>query len=131
MFSVVSSAATRRWKQRTEFRSMIDWVTALSDAGVRHYGRRFASRHGGIRRIFLRTHPYPLFFRLGSADGAVIEEIFIRRIYEPVCASITQANLIVDLGANAGYSVAFWGARFPTSEIIAVEPDRNNCQIMK
>jgi len=86
---------------------------------------------GGIRRLSVLGSGEPLYFRLGSSVGAVIEEIFIKNIYGPGCDKVEQARLIIDAGANAGYSVALWRKYFPAAHIVAVEPDPANCKILR
>jgi FkbM family methyltransferase len=39
--------------------------------------------------------------------------------------------MILDLGANVGYSSAYFLSCFPTASIFAVEPDPANCEILR
>lgn len=73
-----------------------------------------------------------LYARLGTTDWLVIEEIFIDGEYEPVIREhLANVRQIIDLGANAGYSLRFWQLNFPEAQIIAVEPDASNLRIAR
>jgi FkbM family methyltransferase len=43
---------------------------------------------------------------------------------------VKSAGLIIDFGANVGYSSAYFLSRFPGSELIAVEPDPENLGLL-
>ncbi len=68
---------------------------------------------------------HPLQCRRGSSDLDVFGQIFVGREYRCL-DDVTDAGLIVDCGANVGYSAAYFLSRFPRAEIIAVEPDPAN-----
>ena len=66
----------------------------------------------------------------GSSDGAVFWEIFLMQVYERV-ADLPEPKLILDLGANVGYSSIYFLNRFPTAQVVAVEPDPANRAICR
>jgi FkbM family methyltransferase len=68
---------------------------------------------------------YPLVCRANTSDLAVFHQIFVGREYR--CLDhINDPNLIIDCGANVGYSSAYMLTAFPNSTIIAIEPDEKN-----
>jgi FkbM family methyltransferase len=72
-------------------------------------------RPAGVRHpLIMRTEP--------SSDGAVFWEVFLRKVYECV-AGLPAPKSILDLGANVGYSSAYFLNRFPAARVVAVEPD--------
>jgi FkbM family methyltransferase len=78
----------------------------------------------------LRLHPrlakYALTARLhGSSDLDVFRQIFIEQEYSPL-RDLENVSLVLDLGANVGYSSAYFLSCFPNSHLIAVEPDNGN-----
>jgi FkbM family methyltransferase len=77
------------------------------------------------------THAlHPLLCRRDSSDRAVFRQIFIKREYR--CLDHVQnASLILDCGANCGYSAAYFLSRYPQSFVVAVEPDAGNVQALK
>ena len=87
---------------------------------------------GATRSLLLKGMPDPFYFRLGTTDLLVLEEIFFKGEYDTVLAHVpAAARLIVDLGANAGYSLRFWRMHFPQAAIIAAEPDPGNAKLCR
>ena len=73
---------------------------------------------------------YPLACREGSSDPSVFQQIFIEREY--ACLDdLVDPRLIIDCGANVGYSAAYFLSRFPSSHVIAVEPDEGNFALLQ
>lgn len=121
----------RRWNDRAHYASGLDWVVGVYDHLVRRFRFPMPGRRS-IRRLKLRCLPDPLCFRMGSTDLLVIEEIFFTGEYRCALEGRTSApRLIVDLGANAGYSVRFWSHHYPQARIIAVEPDAGNVRMCR
>jgi FkbM family methyltransferase len=72
-----------------------------------------------------RTAAWPLFVRSGTSDPVVFRQIFIDREY--ACLDhLTGVGLVIDCGANVGYSSAYFLSRFPGCRVMAVEPDPDN-----
>lgn len=72
----------------------------------------------------------PLWCRPGTTDAKVFYQIFILREYSCL-DDIPNAALIIDCGANVGYSSAYFLSRFPRARLIAVEPDIENARILE
>jgi FkbM family methyltransferase len=78
----------------------------------------------------LRLRPagvrYPLRMRLaGHSDYDVLHQIFVMREYQAL-HNLVEPRLILDCGANVGYSSIYFLNRFPSARVIAVEPDPHN-----
>ena len=88
----------------------------------------------------------PFFFRTDSkGDRGVIVQIFQNGDYDlsrfaqnkvlgPFYQALLASNktaLIVDAGANIGASVVYFASVFPGSKILAIEPENNNCALLK
>ena len=57
-------------------------------------------------------------------------QIFAHREYR--CLDHVQnPKLIIDCGANVGYSAAYFLSRFPGANLIAIEPDRSNYEALR
>lgn len=54
----------------------------------------------------------------------------MEREYQPL-ENIGRLSLILDLGANVGYSAAYFLSRFPNSRVFAVEPDSRNVELCR
>jgi len=82
--------------------------------------------------LSLRTLQDPVYLRLSNSDFAVFEEIFDRDEY----AAIKQWELpadarIIDLGANIGLASVYFAAVVPNASVVAVEPDEQNCSVLR
>lgn len=60
---------------------------------------------------------------------AQVREIFVDEIYN--FSSSSPSPVILDCGANVGTSCLYFKRLFPTSRIVAFEPDPTVCQILK
>ncbi|HEY1628961.1 MAG TPA: FkbM family methyltransferase [Tepidisphaeraceae bacterium] len=131
-FKIAAEALQRRWQRRKYFARWRDWLMSLYDALLR-YARRFPlPLRGRVWAILLAGEKTPVYLRLGSSDGFVLEEIFVTDVYAPLSsAKLGEVGQIVDLGANAGLSVRLWRQRFPRANVIAIEPDAGNFAICK
>lgn len=54
--------------------------------------------------------------------------MFLDRQYAPF-DELGRVQSILDLGANVGYSSAYFLARFPDAQVLAVEPDADNYEM--
>jgi FkbM family methyltransferase len=73
----------------------------------------------------------PLAVRLGrTADLRVFEQIFIWEEYSCL-RDLTDIGLVLDLGANVGFSAVYFLNAFPQARVVAVEPDEKNAAICR
>jgi FkbM family methyltransferase len=73
---------------------------------------------------------HPLWCRPGTTDVYVFYTIFAQREYSCL-DDLTGVGLIIDCGANVGYSSAYFLSRFPDAKVIAIEPDERNFEAVK
>jgi FkbM family methyltransferase len=110
-------------------RKIVHLLSTLGVRGAVAYVARRESRdpETGERRIILRARHvrYPLVCRAGTSDINVFRQIFIKSEYSPL-DDAADVRLIIDCGANVGFSSAYFLSRFPDAELIAVEPDAGN-----
>lgn len=110
------------------------WV-AISNIGPVNY-LKFLYRQwtdpsrGAPRSLRVKGVSHPVLYRPGSTDIKVFSQIFLFREYALLDA-IRAPGLIVDCGANVGYSSAYFLNRFPQARLIAVEPDSTNYAILE
>lgn len=72
---------------------------------------------------------YPLRYRPRTSDLRVFHQIFIECEYD--CLSdICSPGLVLDCGANVGYSSAYFLSRHPGCRVIAVEPFDSNFALL-
>jgi FkbM family methyltransferase len=80
-------------------------------------------------KIKPRQAQHPVVARLRvSSDMGIFRQIFARDAYACL-RSVSSPRWILDLGANVGYSSAYFLSCFPTARVIAVEPDPDNYEI--
>ena len=132
LFKTIREGVGRRWRRREFFARRRDWLMTMYDAMLRYAKNLPLPLRGRIWPVFLHGQNQPIYLRLGSSDGFVLEEIFVTKVYEPVIsAKLGEVKQIVDLGANAGFSVRLWRQQFPQARVIAVEPDPGNFSACK
>lgn len=72
---------------------------------------------------------FPLLCRARTSDIDVFKHMFVVKEY--ACLDfLSSPKLIVDCGANAGFSSACLLSLFPTARLLAVEPDRGNYDML-
>jgi FkbM family methyltransferase len=79
----------------------------------------------GPFKLFSKNLDFPVKVRPETSDLSVFYQIMIFDEYRCV-AGLKSPELIIDLGANVGYSSAYFLSRFKNSRVIAVEPDPSN-----
>lgn len=92
---------------------------------------RRSLRHGDIpTRIQPKFIDYGVTVRPRTSDAQVFGQIFLDREYACLDRQ-PQVDLILDCGANVGYSSAYFLSRFPNSRVVAIEPDPGNFEALK
>jgi FkbM family methyltransferase len=103
---------------------------------------KWAVLHFVVRQLRLFPEPatwrvrprqvfHPLLARLrGSSDMEVFEQIFIEQEYSCL-RELNEPSVVLDLGANVGFSAAYFLSVFPKARVLAVEPDERNLEICK
>lgn len=83
-------------------------------------------------QILLRSKHalYPLRCRPNTTDVHVFRQIFGDREYRCL-DDVTGVRLVIDCGANVGYSAAYFLSRHPNAKVAAVEPDPANFEILR
>jgi FkbM family methyltransferase len=87
-------------------------------------------RSEGCHALRVKQVAHPLLCRAGTSDFQVFNDIFLRGQYSDA-ADLIDVELIVDCGANAGYTSAFFLSRYPGADLIAVEPDPGNFELLE
>lgn len=101
----------------------IGWSAAIR---LRYFDLQVRAQLSEARQVQIKVKNanHPLFMRLGTSDREVLGQIFIEEEYRPIVLSGPQA--IIDLGANVGYSSAYFLSQYPNATVLAVEPDPDN-----
>jgi len=98
-------------------------------AGFNYLLQRRRLRLGRVKQpyVMLRSKyaAHPLRCRANTSDIGVFRQVFAQREYRCL-DDLRTAGLILDCGANVGYSSAYFLSRFPQATVICVEPDPAN-----
>ncbi|MCS5489028.1 FkbM family methyltransferase [Algoriphagus limi] len=81
------------------------------------------------RSIFKRIGK-KLMIRDGNSDIRVFKQIFIDEVYN-FFPDQFEPKIIIDAGANVGYSPIWFKLMFPTSNVLAIEPEGKNFKILE
>lgn len=102
---------------------LIRWLVNILSARVKLFRRIFGYL------IWPKEARFPLYYRPGSSDLDVFNQIFEELEYQ--CLDhLRNPGLIIDCGANAGYSSAYFLSRFPSAKVVAIEPDPENYALL-
>jgi FkbM family methyltransferase len=85
---------------------------------------------GSSAFVFPRSAKHPLRFRIGTSDFDVFRQIFVEREYAPLLG-MRDVRLVIDCGANVGYSSSFFLSHYPECHVVAVEPDSGNFALLE
>lgn len=81
-------------------------------------------RKGKVKPKGMRTR---VLLRPGTSDYKVFREIFLFRDYD---FELQPPGVIVDAGANVGFTSVFFANKYPEAKIIAIEPDEGNFEML-
>jgi FkbM family methyltransferase len=96
--------------------------------GLQSLAYFFAWHRTGTTRLRIKGYRQAIAARCKSSDLRVLCDIFRNHQYH--IPESVDAKSILDLGANVGYSAVYLSQRFPEALILAIEPDRENFQIL-
>lgn len=91
------------------------------------YQKRFG---GELMRLTSGNLRHPVLARRASSDIHVFHQVFVDRDYACV-EHLREPRFIVDLGANVGYTSAYFLSRFPNCRVLALEPDPDNFALLQ
>lgn len=81
-------------------------------------------------RLSSKHAQFPVTCRPNTSDADVFWQIFRAREYRCL-DDVRSAELIIDCGANVGYSAAYFLSRFPSAYVMAIEPDPGNFAVLE
>jgi FkbM family methyltransferase len=79
-------------------------------------------------KLKLKGYHFPLFYRYNTSDQGIFYQIFLLEEYS--CLNdLPEPKLIIDAGANVGFSSIYFLNKYPNAHVIAVEPDDENFKL--
>jgi FkbM family methyltransferase len=88
------------------------------------------SRSKNVFKLYPGRCSLPVRARHGTSDILAFSQVFAERQYA-VAVDALEPRLIVDCGANVGYSTLYFLMEFPNADVVAVEPDPGNYELLK
>ncbi len=83
-----------------------------------------------LLKLYSKHTQFPLKCRPNTSDLDVFYQIVVGHEYRCL-DDVRNVGLIIDCGANVGYSAAYFLSRFPEACLIAIEPDPENFAILE
>ena len=85
-----------------------------------------------VKRIPLHSKhaQFPLEARSRTSDLVLFQDIFSKCGFSCI-DDLRNPGLIIDCGANVGYTAAYFLSRHPTAFVIAIEPDAGNFAMLQ
>lgn len=84
---------------------------------------------GGEFKLYSKLVASPLLCRGGTSDIDVFKHVFVLREYAAI-GPLPDRGLIIDCGANVGFSTVYFLSASPQAHVIAVEPDAGNFEML-
>lgn len=127
------SAGLSRYIMRNTMNPNFRFLRSLGVYGtMRYLLERVRCKLFGERKIYRIWSKYshtPLTVRRGTSDLNVFKQIF-QEVEYSCLDDVKDVKLVVDCGANVGYSSVYFLNRFPSCKVIAIEPDSGNFSIL-
>jgi FkbM family methyltransferase len=82
-----------------------------------------------IISINLPGYLAPVYIRTGTSDRHIFTQIFVEKEYEFTSPDI-HPKIIIDGGANVGFSSIYFAHEYPQAKIFAVEPEKSNFRML-
>ena len=83
-----------------------------------------------VYKFYSRFSPGPVFVRAGTSDRHVFRQVLVNLEYDCLRQPLNP-KLIVDCGANVGYSSIFFLGKYPAAHVVAIEPEPGNFTQLK
>lgn len=98
--------------------------------GLRIY-KALNSKKGEVTPLkpsFLKS---AIYLRNNISDKAIFSQVFVEKQYSPYKYTFPEIETILDAGANIGMASVFFATLFSKAKIIAIEPDKNNFELLQ
>lgn len=102
----------------------------LKELVFRSLGYRFQNFSAWFKSWDIQRDFGKLIIRKDSSDIRVFKQIFLDEVYYFFPQDF-KPLVIIDAGANVGYSTIWFASKFPDAEIFAIEPEKSNFEVLK
>ena len=87
-------------------------------------------RRNKIKLTNFSLYGKPLAVRIGTSDIRIFRSVFVDDEYDLSFLDL-KPKLILDLGANVGYTSIFFARSYPQSRVFAIEPEESNFKMLR
>lgn len=120
----ISKTSVNRWEVLVKLFWLYDIFGKLGIKRVRTFKFYFKySESFGKIRLAVRNNK--------GSDAFIISEVFEHECYKLEIDNINHGLVIMDLGANAGFTTVYYSKIFSPAKIICIEPIPDNIDILK
>jgi FkbM family methyltransferase len=105
-------------------------IFQLAEDWARLWGLVTGKETASEVQLWPKGNRKPVAVRLRSSDMQVFQQVFVWQQYKPA-TQIGEPKVIVDCGANVGYTSSYFLEHFPTARVIALEPDPHNADVCR
>ncbi len=110
------------------------YLRRIENLGFINFVRYLIHKKTGLPRsgdfkLYSKLVASPLICRGGTSDIDVFKHVFVLREYAAI-GQLPERGLIIDCGANVGFSAAYFLSVSPGVSVIAVEPDAGNFRML-
>jgi FkbM family methyltransferase len=85
--------------------------------------------HASVFELRVRGISTPIYCRAHGSDFAVLRQVIGHQ--DAAIPLLRPPKLIIDAGANVGYSSLVFMRHYPSATIVAIEPDKTNCALFR
>jgi FkbM family methyltransferase len=111
-------------KTRLRLRNVLDYRREIGLLGTLALLRQ-RSKGVDVFELPVRGFATPIFCRSTGSDFAVLRQVMGHQ--DAAIEFTSPPELVIDAGANVGYSSLVFTRHYPMATIVAIEPDRANC----
>jgi len=102
----------------------------LKELIYRSLGYRLQNQSAKFKFFDIQRDYGRLIIRKGDSDIRVFKQIFLDEVYHFFPQDFSP-KVILDAGANVGYSAVWFASKFPNAKILAIEPEKSNFDLLK
>lgn len=96
----------------------------------RSLGYRLQNLSAKFKSVDVQRDFGRMIIRRGDSDIRVFKQIFLDEVYHFFPENFSPI-VILDAGANVGYSAVWFASKFPYAKILAIEPEKSNFDLLK
>jgi FkbM family methyltransferase len=92
-------------------------------------GKGYNNKNDNLLKVVRNDCKYEFYLRDKTMDLGTYQQIFVDKEYDFI--TTVPPETIIDAGANIGLASIYFANKFPKVKIIAVEPEKENFEILK